>query len=523
MPIRIRVVSGFLFAVVMLVVLGVINFTSLTDLRYVLGLFVDEDVPAVIALENLRTNGAFSAQTATEIVLFYTLEADADEIAAEEQQLTTAIADTRAALDAYETLQLGSGTAPTTLEPLQQQTAALLQSAATFAALGPQGAERETIEAALEAFEDVETAFNSVINDLRAQQSMALARANEEVSGEIDGNLSRTLVFGVITIVLTLGAGYWLGREITLPVVKLTRTSEQLASGDLSERSDIERTDEIGKLATAFNSMADQLNQRIQEAQDAAAEAQRASNAKSAFLASVSHELRTPLNTIINFSKFVSRGVMGPTTEKQQDALAKVVRNGEHLLDLINDVLDMSKIESGSLNLFLEEDILLQDIIADASSIVEAQLAEKPVHYRVAVPVDLPPLYADRKRVRQIVTNILSNACKFTEQGEIVVAAQRERGGVLLTIRDSGSGIDPADRDAVFEAFQQTERGLRQGDGTGLGMPIAKRLAEAHGGQLWFESTLGGGTTFFVRLPLRVHEAPTEPQPVPILQPEVMA
>jgi signal transduction histidine kinase len=249
--------------------------------------------------------------------------------------------------------------------------------------------------------------------------------------------------------------------------------------------------------------MANQIEQRISEAQTAREEAERANQVKSAFLASMSHELRTPLNSVINFSKFVIKGVMGPVNERQEEALGKVINSAKHLLQLINDVLDMSKIESGSLSLFVEENIDLNDILKTVAATAEGLLGEKPVALQLEVDDSLPGLTGDRKRILQIMLNVVSNACKFTQDGHIKIAAHRQDGHINLAVEDTGPGIAPEDHGAVFEAFKQTDTGLRQGGGTGLGMPISRSLAEAHGGRLWFESVPGSGSTFYVELPIK--------------------
>jgi signal transduction histidine kinase len=239
--------------------------------------------------------------------------------------------------------------------------------------------------------------------------------------------------------------------------------------------------------------------------QEAVAEKLRAvDNMKSQFLASMSHELRTPLNAILNFSKFVQTGMLGPVNEKQIDALSKAINSGKHLLALINDVLDITKIESDMLNLFVEEDVSLVDELETIAATAETLLTDKPAvqfvrDYDVAT---LPLIVCDKRRVRQIVLNLVSNSCKFTEEGQVVLSAHVENNQINIAVKDSGPGIPAEDHDLIFEAFRQSRSGLSKGGGTGLGLPIARRLTEAHGGKLWMESTVGEGTTFYVVLPI---------------------
>jgi signal transduction histidine kinase len=241
----------------------------------------------------------------------------------------------------------------------------------------------------------------------------------------------------------------------------------------------------------------------FEEVQLALAEAERADSVKSAFLASMSHELRTPLNSVINFTKFVAKGTVGPVNEEQEQMLNEVIDSAKHLLDLINDVLDMSKIESGTLNLFVEENIDLNTILNTVVSTGKSLIADKTIRLETSIDNPLPLVRGDRQRILQVLLNIMSNACKFTEEGTIKIVAREREGSVEISVADTGPGIAYDDQPAVFEPFRQTSTGLRQAGGTGLGMPISKNLTEAHGGRLWLDSVPGEGTTFYVVLPIR--------------------
>jgi signal transduction histidine kinase len=238
-------------------------------------------------------------------------------------------------------------------------------------------------------------------------------------------------------------------------------------------------------------------------------QAERANRVKSMFLASVSHELRTPLNAIINLTKFVGLGMYGAVNDEQTDILGKVEARSKHLLKLINDVLDISKIESGSLELFVESGVRIDEIVGSAVDTAQSLLPGKPVKIVCEIEPDLPTLTGDGQRIQQIILNLLSNACKFTEEGQIQVRAYVENGEIIISITDSGPGIAPDNHALIFEAFRQTKEGLRKGEGTGLGLPISRRLAEAHGGRVWVKSALGKGATFYVALPLETSLVPT--------------
>ncbi|NLF74732.1 MAG: hypothetical protein GX573_03480 [Chloroflexi bacterium] len=227
-----------------------------------------------------------------------------------------------------------------------------------------------------------------------------------------------------------------------------------------------------------------------------------ATQMKSQFLANMSHELRTPLNSIIGYAELVTSRMYGELTPLQEDRLQKVVRNGHLLLALINDVLDLSKIEAGRLYLTMstvDVNALLDSVLDTFESQAQAKNLRLVRGYG-----PLPPLHGDEGRIRQILANLVSNAIKFTSEGVVIVRGHfnSARQQVILTVTDTGIGIAPGDQDRVFDAFHHADGSLsRQHEGTGLGLAIARRLTEMHGGSLWFESARGHGSSFHVALP----------------------
>ncbi len=248
------------------------------------------------------------------------------------------------------------------------------------------------------------------------------------------------------------------------------------------------------------------LQTTMAEAQAARAAAEQASQLKTQFLANMSHELRTPLNSIINFTRILSSGLRGPVTPEQRDYLTRVRHSGEHLLGLINDILDLSKIESGRMELYTEPvqvAALIQGVIATAAGLTKG----KPIELCQDLAPALPPVQADRTRLRQILLNLLSNAAKFTASGAITVRAHPAAGQLIVSVHDTGIGIAPEHLTTIFEEFRQVEGSAsRRYEGTGLGLTICRRLVELHGGRLWVESTVGVGSTFAFSLPIVASE-----------------
>ncbi|MCD4687335.1 MAG: response regulator, partial [Anaerolineae bacterium] len=233
---------------------------------------------------------------------------------------------------------------------------------------------------------------------------------------------------------------------------------------------------------------------------------------KSQFLANMSHELRTPLNSIIGYTELVLNETYGALNETQEDRLNKVVRNGRNLLALINDVLDLNRIEAGRVTLE-RAPIPTAALLDQVAEIVEPLAAQNGLTLQRDYSADLPPVFADQNRLRQILTNIVANAVKFTPQGCVTIRARVTTAAIQFEIEDTGIGIPGDQYDTVFKEFEQVDGSTtREYEGTGLGLAITKRLVEMHGGRIWLTSVLGQGTTFYVTMP--VHPDFTVPRPV---------
>jgi signal transduction histidine kinase len=325
----------------------------------------------------------------------------------------------------------------------------------------------------------------------------------QQIFGFQNSTLFNTVAIFIALTVVALATIYSIiYRTMIRPLEKMRTISQLMANGSYEERVPIKTSDEVGQLASAFNEMAIAIQLREVHLEDARERAERADQVKSMFLASVSHELRTPLNAIINLTKFVGLGMYGAVNQEQVDILEKVEARSKHLLNLINDVLDISKIEAGSLELFVEEDVKLGEIALTAIETAQSLVVGKQIEILHRIEDNLPSLTADSQRLQQIILNLLSNACRFTEKGKIELVVYQAGKELIVSIKDSGPGIAPENFELIFEAFRQTRDGLRKGEGTGLGLPISRRLAEAHKGRVWVESELGKGATFYVALPL---------------------
>lgn len=371
---------------------------------------------------------------------------------------------------------------------------------------------------------------------LAAMVAVRSARAQAETVTAMEHAM--TAVFGVTLAALLASAlaAVLISRTLSGPIEGMTRIMTQLSRGDVSvEIPDLERRDEIGAMAAAVEVFKYNLerNAELEEASrrdrlrehDARLAAEAANRSKSLFLANMSHELRTPLNAILGFSQLMERDEA--ITEAQRDTLAIIRRSGEHLLSLINDILDMAKIEAGRVTL-APEDFDLPELITDLGEMIRHRAESKGLSFSLDQGRDLPRfVHADPGKLRQILINLLGNAVKYTDQGGFVLRAHPLRGEswgetqrhwVRFEIEDSGRGVAEADLERIFDPFVQVGRSVGSTDGTGLGLPITKQFIGLLGGVVRVTSVLGEGSTFIVDLPL-VQGQPVRPS---VKQPRVV-
>ncbi|MFV8818175.1 ATP-binding protein [Haliea sp. E17] len=317
-----------------------------------------------------------------------------------------------------------------------------------------------------------------------------------------------TLLGFIASIVLTAILGFILVRYTNQSLKRLKKGAQRLGSGDLSYRIDIlDDTGELGDLAKAFNEMSDKLRNAMFEVSQARDAADEASAAKSIFLANVSHELRTPLNAIIGYSEMLHDELSDPheiDREQFQQDLEKIIRSGRQLLVLINDILDLSKIETGKMSLHCEH-FSPAELLEEACDVIAPQLRERNNTLEKSDFSQLPALYNDASKFRQIFTNLLSNACKFTEGGTISVQAKPLKNRpdwVEVAISDTGIGMNREQQSRVFDAFVQADASTSANyGGTGLGLAICRDFCELMGGTIRVHSVPDEGSTFTVTLP----------------------
>ena len=322
------------------------------------------------------------------------------------------------------------------------------------------------------------------------------------------------LFFAIVTSVL-------LARRLVRPIESIQAAAARIGSGALDQRIEAVSHDELGALAEEFNRMAarleesySNLEQKVQERtrelamalgelDEKSRELETVSRHKSEFLANMSHELRTPLNAIIGFSQVLRERLFGEVNEKQAEYLDDIVSSGNHLLALINDILDLSKVEAGQIELVLAP-FSLREALEQGVVMIREQATNDGVHIGISAAADVDVVTGDERRIRQVIFNLLSNAVKFTPAGGAVdVRATQVNGEVRVSVADTGPGIAPEDHKRIFDEFQQTEAGIEQREGTGLGLALSKRLVELHGGRIWVESKFGKGSTFVFALPAR--------------------
>ena len=323
-------------------------------------------------------------------------------------------------------------------------------------------------------------------------------------------------VFVISSILLAPLLGFVISWSFILPVRKAHGFLTEVAKGNFQATINVPNRDEFGDLAERMNQMSRELHSLYEDQRAAAQELQmlnarltEASKAKSEFLANMSHELRTPMNAILGFIEMLLDDIYGEIPPHLREPLIDVQANGKHLLNLINDVLDLSKIEAGRMELVLGE-YSVQDVVETVRTSLQSLALEKGLEFVAAAEDDIPLAFGDGRRITQCLMNLVGNALKFCKRGRVAVWVERQGNDLLYHVSDTGIGIPKEELKNIFTEFQQVDTAItREFSGTGLGLNITKKFVEMHGGRIWAESELGKGSTFFFSIPLRVNDGGT--------------
>jgi signal transduction histidine kinase len=406
------------------------------------------------------------------------------------------------------------------------------------AALSLTVAEEERDIPIIQALSGKEAVLTDVV-DYRGQTVLAVTRHVEGTGWGIVTKIDRDealapvaalqtfiITITLVSLALVVVVALYLTRVITSPIKKLTQATTRISQGDLSTPVDVKSANEIGVLAHSFNEMVAslrksrdelkrwgeelearvqqrtaELEQRSQELAEANVRLEELSRHKSQFLANMSHELRTPLNSIIGYTKLVLDGLEGEINEEQRQDLQTVYRNSQSLLALINDLLDLSKIEAGKVTVS-NEAFTIAELLDEVLPSIRWLAGEKGLTLEHSVAPGIDHIYADRPKTKQTLINILANAVKFTSQGGIKLNVAEGDGEFIFSVSDTGMGIKKEDLEVIFDSFKQVGPAQVAGfEGTGLGLAISKQFIEMQGGRIWAESELGKGSTFTFTLP----------------------
>ena len=352
-----------------------------------------------------------------------------------------------------------------------------------------------------------------LVNLVAAVEQTRMASLRDDVNDANRRSLLMVAGFAGATVLLALLCGFVISWAFIVPVREASEFVDQVAAGHFGGVMQVPNRDEFGRLAGRITLMSRELARLDREQKDAAnalrglnTRLEQASRAKSEFLANMSHELRTPLNAILGFTELIQDGLYGDLPAELREPLTDIDTNGRHLLRLINDVLDLSKIEAGRMELTVGE-YSPGEVIDIVRASLRSLAADKGLQFTAEAPDDLPRAWGDGKRLTQCLMNLAGNALKFTREGRVDISVRREGEQLVYQVSDTGIGIPKDQLDQVFAEFRQVDATItREFGGSGLGLSITKKFVELHGGRIWVESELGHGSTFYFSIPLRVEE-----------------
>lgn len=327
----------------------------------------------------------------------------------------------------------------------------------------------------------------------------------EEVLSGVIGLRKLTVFLILILMLVVVPASLWITRGFTRPIRALVTATDRIAEGDLETDIPVRADDELGHLADSYEKMKGQIRNMIQYLKDRQSVAESANKAKSTFLANMSHELRTPLNGILGYAQILKQSP--DLTPKLTEGVNVILRSGEHLLNLINDILDLSKVEAGRMELH-PVDFSLPDMLENLGRIIDLRARQKKINFTLEKSKNLPEMVnGDDSRLRQVLMNLLSNAVKFTDAGEVSLIVKPDGKSVYFEVKDTGPGISREHIESIFSPFQQVGRVDRMTEGTGLGLAISRKLTNMLGGELKVDSKVGSGSRFYFTVELPLAEA----------------
>jgi signal transduction histidine kinase len=354
--------------------------------------------------------------------------------------------------------------------------------------------------------------IEAFVTQLVERERNKMDRLRASVAAANRNTLILMAISAVTLMLVALLLGFVISWSFILPVQKAHGFLSEVAKGNFAATINVPNRDEFGALAAHMNHMGQELHRLYESQHQASQELQRlneqlqqASKAKSNFLANMSHELRTPMNAILGFVEMMLDEIYGDVPVHLREPLTDVQTNGKHLLRLINDVLDLSKIEAGRMELVLTE-YSVQDVVEIVRTSLQSLALEKGLEFIAASEDDIPLALGDGKRITQCLMNLVGNALKFSKHGRVAVWVEQQGENLLYRVSDTGIGIPKEELENIFGEFQQVDTAItREFSGTGLGLNITKKFVEMHGGRIWVESELGKGSTFFFAIPLRMN------------------
>ena len=360
------------------------------------------------------------------------------------------------------------------------------------------------------AYQEIEALVGRLV-DVENRHMLDLKHAVETANFR---SIVLTACFAALAVALALLCGFVISWSCLLPLRKAQEFLGAVSAGDFTATITVPNRDEFGAQAARLNHMSGEIGRLVDEQQRAATvlrelntSLEHASRAKSEFLANMSHELRTPMNAILGFTEMMRDGLYGEVPDELKEPLADIHTNGRHLLGLINDVLDLSKIEAGRMELALQ-DYAVADVVDSVRVSLRSLAHERGLEFVTRVAPDLPVVHGDAKRITQCLMNLAGNALKFTRQGRVEIAVERQGDELVCRVTDTGIGIPKDELGKVFDEFRQVDGAVtREFGGTGLGLSITRRFIEMHGGRIWVDSEPGQGSTFWFAVPLRAEVA----------------